>query len=143
MKNLLLIMLIFFSFNSIAQDQSNNSQIDSQLVKKFILSSRNDAAESGKFKNLDLNIFYSDSKKSYVLQLISNKEINSYLEVKDQDDNVIYFHEVNLTVGVNNIKLDTEEGDQTLFSFSFQDLKTAKPAIIVYRMQEEIVYSSK
>lgn len=136
-------MLIFFSFNSMAQDQSLASQTDSQLVKKFILSSRNDAAESSKFKNLDVNIFYSDSKKSYVLQLISSKEINSYLEVKDQDDNVIYFHEVNLTEGVNNIELDTEEGDQTLFSFSFQDLKTAKPAIIVYRMQEEIVYSSK
>ncbi len=136
------LIMLFLSINASAQ-ASEEGQIDSIQQQKFVLSSKNEVASSGKYKRLQIFINYYEEDRTYVIAAHSEREINCYLEIKDQDDNVIYFKPVSIHPGANYLPLETEDGTQTMFKLYFEDNWSGTTAAYVFRFVKEITYSRK
>ena len=100
---------------------------------KYALSSRNAEAQSGKYKKLDLTLSYDVNTRSYVLKLDSEREISAFLEITDQDENVIYFKQTEIKPGNNRISFVAEDGLQSLFRLAFSEPYATKPAVFIVR----------
>lgn len=115
---------------------------DTVKSSKYTLSSRNDAAQVGKYKKVNVNVVFDEVSKQYVLNLESDKPINAYLEVSDQDENVIYFKPVSFK-GRTQITLTTEDGPQLLFKLAFSEPASTHQPTYIIRAYEEIAALSE
>ena len=145
-----LIILIFLSPASLSNAQQTSAHLfqeipliyflhiesDTVIEKKFVLNAVNEGVASPKYKSVEINIGWNNMDKTYQAIISSKKNIHSYLEIRDWDDNVIYFKEISLVPGVNIIPLVTEDNNQNMFTFSFQSIRNATPANYVMKEYE-------
>lgn len=135
MKKIYLLLLISAStVNSNIVSATNPS--DTLRESKYSLSSRNAEALSGKYKKLDLALTLDSKTKIYTLDLIAEREINAYIEITDQEENVIYFRQLEIKEGKNQLTFVGEDGVQTLFRLSFSEPSAIKPAVFIIREDE-------
>ena len=110
-----------------------NPPSDTLREAKYNLSSRNAEALTGKFKKIDLALSFDKNARNYTLTIQSEKEIDTYLEISDQDENVIYFKQIAIKDGTNRISFIGEDGNQSLFRFAFSEPYAEKPAVFIVR----------
>lgn len=140
-KCLTLAFFVFMCCSSlIAQSTEEKMPMDSLLIRKYSLDNKNEAAKSGKYKNFIPEILYDRETNSYYLSLKEAKGYHVYIQIKDQDDNVILFQETNVESGNTKMKFDTEEGEQKSFTVSFQEIDGSKSAIYAFESYDELVY---
>lgn len=127
-------VLLFVVATALANNASAlNPPSDTLREAKYSLSSRNAEAQSGKFKKVDLALAFDRNTKSYGLTIGSEKEIGAFLEISDQDENVIYFKQIEIKAGTTKISFIGEDGNQTLFRFAFSEPYAEKPAVFIIR----------
>ena len=132
MKKSILLFSLLLTFNlSFAAPLT-----DTLRESKYLLSSRNEEAQGGKYKRMDMNLSYNAATKTFTLDITAAKDLNAYLEISDQDENVIYFKDVDIREGKNRITFEAENGHQTLFRLAFSQPSAPKPAVFIIR--EEI-----
>lgn len=110
------------------------------MVRKFSLDSRNPTAQSGKYKNFKPEIEYVQKENGYYLCMKESKGYHVYIQIKDDDDNVILFKEEHIAPGNSTIKFETEEGEQKSFKVTFQELDGSKSATYMFESYDELVY---
>lgn len=139
MKNLFtLLLLMFLQFSNIPVYSVAVAPPDTVLTSKFTLSSRNAVAQLGKYKRVNVNVEFDDHQRTYYLNINSDKELNAFLEVSDQDENVIFFKQVEIKAGKNRLPLVTEDGPQSLFRLTFSETASEKQAIFIIRAFEDV-----
>jgi hypothetical protein len=136
-------LMLLVSINGYSQGIMENAQIDSTAEQKFVLASKNEVASSGRYKHLQVLINYNSLDAEYSVYVHSGKEINCNLEIKDQDDNVIFFKPLVLHEGDNYIPIETEDGTQTCFKLFFENPGNENSALYVFRFVKEITYSRR
>src|SRR5688572_7192839 len=130
MKKIYIVVLLsafVLDFNANAAFATNPS--DTLREAKYVLSSRNAEAQEGRYKKLDLALSFDSNKRIYNLELTSERFINAYIEISDQDENVIYFKQHEIKEGKNVISFVAEDGHQSLFRLSFSEPDALKPAV--------------
>jgi hypothetical protein len=127
---------------AIARGQTGDAPkpVDSVLVRKFSLDSRNATAQSGKYKHFSPEIIFNKEENVYYLAMNGSKGYHVYIQIKDHDDNVILFKETLIEPGNSMIKFESEEGEQTSFKVTFQELDGSKSATYVFESYDELVY---
>lgn len=142
MKRILLLITLIFAIVGVAGAQSGDVQkpIDSVMVRKFSLDSKNATAQSGKYKHFKPEILFNKSENAFYLSMSESKGYHVYIQIKDDDDNVILFKETVIEPGNSKIKFETEEGEQTNFKVTFQELDGSKSATYVFESYDELVY---
>jgi len=131
---LLFVSASLFGSNALTASASNPS--DTLREAKYLLSSRNAEAQTGRYKKLDLALAFDASTHSYALTLIAERAINAYLEISDQDENVIYFKQTEIKEGQSRITFVAEDGHQGLFRLSFSEPGALKPAVFIIRDED-------
>jgi hypothetical protein len=129
-----LYILLFASVSAVASNAATPTFPSDTLIEaKYALSSRNAEAQSGKYKKLDLALSYDAATRTFTLDAQSEREIDAYLEISDQDENVIYFKQTQIKPGDNRITFVAEDGHQSLFRLSFSEPYADKPAVFIIR----------
>jgi len=128
-------ILLLLSLTVLTSGQTALAIIPSDTLKEasYALSSRNAEAQSGKYKHIDLTLAFNPNTKSFTLDITSNKDFNTYLEISDQDENVIYFKPIEIREGRNRVAFVGEDGPQSLFRLAFSEPSATKPAVFIIR----------
>lgn len=128
-------ILLLLSLTVLTLGQSALAIAPSDTLKEasYALSSRNSEALSGKYKHADLALTFNPNTKSFTLDFTSTKAFNTYLEISDQDENVIYFKPIEIKEGRNRVAFVAEDGPQSLFRLAFSDPGASKPAVFIIR----------
>lgn len=128
-------ILLLLSLTVLTFGQSALAVAPSDTLKEasYALSSRNAEAQTGKYKRVDLTLAYNPNTKSFTLDITSAKAFNTYLEISDQDENVIYFKPIEIREGRNRVAFVAEDGPQGLFRLAFSEPSATKPAVFIIR----------
>jgi hypothetical protein len=129
MKTVLLFLSL--SFSGIGNLAFATTPTDTLKEPAYALSSRNGEARSGKYKHVDVALAFNANTNVYTLDVSSEKPFDAYLEITDQDENVIFFKPVEFKPGRNRIAFEAENGHQALFRLSFT--AADKTAVFIVR----------
>jgi hypothetical protein len=142
MKRFLILLLLQATLSAAVQAQTNEDKkpVDSVMVRKYSLDSRNTTAQSGKYKNFKPEVIFKKEENAYYLSMKDSKGYHVYIQIKDDDDNVILFKETQIEPGNSLIKFETEEGEQKNFKVTFQELDGSKSATYIFESYDELVY---
>lgn len=142
MKRFLLLFILLAASVAAASAQSGDAPkpIDSLKVRKYSLDSKNATAQSGKYKHFKPEIIFNKEENAFYLSMSESKGYHVYIQIKDDDDNVILFKETVIEPGHSMIKFETEEGEQTNFKVTFQELDGSKSATYIFESYDELVY---
>ena len=128
-------ILLLLSLSVLLTGQTALATAPSDTLKDatYSLSSRNAEAQSGKYKQMDIALAFNPNTRSYTLDITANRDFNTYLEISDQDENVIYFKPIEIREGRNRVAFVAEDGEQTLFRLAFSEPTASKPAVFIIR----------
>ncbi len=142
MKRILFLLFLHTALSVAvhAQTVDDKKPIDSLMVRKYSLDSKNETAQSGKYKNFKPEVVFNKQENAYYLSMIDSKGYHVYIQIKDDDDNVILFKETQIETGNTSIKFETEEGEQKSFKVTFQELDGSKSATYMFESYDELVY---
>jgi len=128
-------ILLLLSLSVLLTGQTALATAPSDTLKDatYSLSSRNAEAQSGRYKQMDITLAFNPNTRSYTLDITANRAFNTYLEISDQDENVIYFKPIEIREGRNRVAFVAEDGEQTLFRLAFSEASASKPAVFIVR----------
>lgn len=136
MKRLYLLFSLSAFFLVSNANAASNGPSDTLRETKYSLSSRNAEAQTGKYKKLDLGLGFNANARSFTLTLASERDIDAYVEITDQDENVIYFKQTRIKEGNNELSFVAEDGHQSLFRVSISEPSATKPAVFIIREED-------